>query len=313
MRPRIHLDTPLIALTLLLAPLAAQEVPEGADAAPEEGPPGPIFEPELRLDLSEMVVFGGDLEGPTGEVDLLISGASIDVRLPVGRFTQIGAQVGYEHRLYDWHDGEGVFAGTDEPWEDVHTLSIGGSLLQPVSRTWAIFGRGGVRMSVAEGADLDDGATMNLMAGIGKRFDENLTLGVGVMVATRLEEDPLIIPAPQIDWQIDEHWRVHTRGPGAELELTLDEDWQVFGRAGWESRTFRLPDDSIRASGVVKDQRVPLTLGTRWQLHEHLELTFEGGLDVHRELELADSEGKNDRDLDAEPGGFLGISVELGF
>lgn len=305
----IRLTTCLFLASLSL--VFAQSLEEGERAG---GGPPQIFEWELDLTPSGEAVFGGDIEGAGGNFDTWETGIDLNVSGPITPVTRLSLGVDYRYRHYDFKEPTALFPGTTDPWENVHSLGLSAGILQPFTKEWALFAMGGIEMAAADGAALSDGTSGNLIAGVGYRADENLTIGGGVMIAFRLEDDPLIIPAIQVDWKIDDFWRVRTTGPGAEVEYSFSEDLRLVGGAKWESDDFRLDDDLPTGGAVVSDSKMPLYLRGEWDPMENLTVTGHLGVHLFRELELLDVDvpGLPDElDFDVDPGVFLGFSGEL--
>src|SRR5690606_15551842 len=93
-----------------------------------------------------------------------------------------------------------VPGSTEAPWDTSYTYSVGASAIYRASRQLTAFGALNGSSNGEEGASFDDTLTGGLSGGVSWSFSEDLTLGVGATVQTRLEASLLFIPFPTVDW-----------------------------------------------------------------------------------------------------------------
>lgn len=268
---------------------------------------------QLRLSGNSTGVLGGEIDGDSDQIDLLINTIDLSASKSLWRGSSLSLGMTYEHRHYDIEGENTFFAGTNDPFEDVHTVGARVSVFQGISRTWGAFFRAGIRASAERGADLEDGISANGILGIGHQFTDDFRAGVGVLVSHRFERSLLVIPGIQFDWKIHEHWRLQTRGLGAALLYTPCDSWTFALRGRFQSRRFRLEDDADTEEGIIRDRRIPVSVTATWRPNPDLSIGLEAGLDVHRNFRVEDDDGDEISDRNVDPGFFFGVSVNLRF
>lgn len=300
----------------LLAVLPAQEpVPGGAtgetDLWEQAAAAGLPVAWSVFLEPGAAFVAGPGLEDSPGEVD--VWSQEIGVRLvgPVTPGSRVSTRLRYEHAVYDFDEAAGILPGTDDPFDSTHGLRLGGSWLQGLTPEWGVLLRGGVSAAAEVGADLEDGISWDAAVGVGHRFSESLTAGVGVALLRRLEDRLLVVPGIYVDWRPAEGWRLLVEGPGGELIYEPAEDWELALGLGFTSRSIRLDDGAPGFSGVFEDTRLPLYLRGAHRPGADLEVELQVGLDVYRELEVRDENGHELRELDVDPGVYLGLTATI--
>ncbi len=193
--------------------------------------------------------------------------------------------------------------------------TLGASLVSRLSTDWTLITSISARISAEPGADLNDSLSIGGVAMGTYRVSDALDIGAGVLVRTRLEDDPLVIPIATIRWQIHDRWTLSNTGDSAGVRLTLaytySDEWSFFADAGYEGREFRLDDDGPIPSGVLRDTRLPVALGATWTPRPDISLKARAGMSFLQNIELDDDAGNElaDTDLDAAP--FVSFTVSL--
>lgn len=298
------------AWAVIVGAAFAQE-PAPADAVGTEAAPGRGSAFRAAFGGSSTYALSGDVEGANDRVDVWINALEARVEIPLARGSLLGVEAEFEHRDYGFGDANAFFAGTTEPFSDVRTYGVAATLRQDLGGDWALSARAGVAFSAAVGADLGDGVSWDAFLGVGKRIDENLTVGIGPLALGRLEDDVLVVPAPFFDWRFAEDWRLRSSGPGVELGWRCATDVELLLDARWDGRRFRLPDAAPFSGGLVEDARVPVRLSMRWDAAASLRLTFSVGYDAYRAFDVYDAGGDRVEAWSADPGAFFGVAAEI--
>lgn len=285
-------------------PAPASEVRR--DAPPERGA---AF--RAAFGGSSTYALSGDVEGGNDRIDVWINALEARIEIPLARGSLLGIEAEFEHRDYDFGDSNVFFAGTAEPFSDVRTYGVATTLRQDLGGDWTLSARAGIAFSAAVGADLGDGVSWDAFLGVGKRIDDDLTIGVGPLALGRLEDDVLVVPAPFFDWRFAEDWRLRSSGPGLELGWRCASDVELLLDARWDGRRFRLPDAAPFSGGLVEDARVPVRLSLRWDAARSLRLTFSVGYDAYRAFDVYDADGGRVEAWSADPGAFFGVAAEI--
>ncbi|MCA9322180.1 MAG: hypothetical protein KDB53_15675 [Planctomycetes bacterium] len=297
---------------------ASQELrTETSGPATTQRPAGPPWQEAWQITARPNggYLIGGDVDGQDGSIDVAIAGIELDARGGGWRNAQLGFGLDYEYRNYDFDfGGPEPFFGTDgDQSVDFHSLGLNASVLQAFNRNWGAFLRASVQGSAEIDADIMDGISWNVIAGVGYRVTDDLLIGLGVGVLGRLEEDLLVIPALQLRWTSDEEWTLSLEGPGLALSWKPRDDWKLTLGARFDSRRYRLEDETPTNAGIFEDRRIPITLQVEHALSERWSVDATVGVDAYRRFEVEDRDGRNDVGFDADPGVFLGLGLTATF
>lgn len=260
-------------------------------------------------------------ENRPGKVAIDRLGVDVNLRFPVNQQFSVGLSSGWEWSRYTFRDATAFNAAFTKPWSDVHILSLGTSLNFATSDQTRWFVGAGVRSSGERGAEFGDTITVNGLAGGSYSFNENFTLGGGLVVSSRIEDNVQIIPILIVDWKISDWLRFSTMRtrPGVRLTVTPAE-WFSFGpEVSYESREFRLRDDKTnpgtRSSpgGVVRDRRLPVGAFATFNFSRQFSLELSGGVELAQRYRFEDRQGNKVTGVETKPAGYLGLELSLRF
>lgn len=270
------------------------------------------FPPPRGIGLS----FSGDAM-TTGEADFEEGGGSMSVR-------RWSASAGYRIPLRSsWSfvlsaDREWsayTFSGADRQdldtaLDDASVTRFGFNVRGPVSENWSAFVSAGLSHGVASDADWSDGRRWNGLA-IGRyQWSSNFAFSLGVLAGQRLEDDPLIIPIPGIDWRITDRLRVQT-AQGVTLGYSLDERkrWIADLAVSFDRRSYRVGRGPMEGQ-VVYDRRVPILAGINYAPHPTLLVRLYGGFVGWQQFELREDNDELDN-LKTEDTWMTGLYLRL--
>jgi hypothetical protein len=230
----------------------------------------------------------------------------------------IGFSVGAGKSIYEFNDLTG-FGGGD-PWGTVEDSRI--------SVTWRFgFGETGTviliptaRFNGEKDASTGDSSTYGLFAAATWRISEDLTIGPGVGVFSRLEDGSRVFPILAIDWNITERFSLSTgrglaasQGPGLTLGYQLNEDWSLGLAARYEDVEFRLDDKGAAPGGVGRDQSIPLVFMGTLEPNKKLRFSVFAGIELNGTLKLKNSMGDAIEESDYDPAPIFGASFDVRF
>jgi hypothetical protein len=259
-----------------------------------------------------------DLKDDTGgfAVDRWFLGAGLNYSWD--RRTSIGASIGGGRSTYEFNNETGFGGG--EPWDTIEDarLSLTGR-----------FGFGGtgtvmiiptVRINGEKGASNSDSRTYGLFGAIAWRVNEDLTIGPGVGIFSRLEDGTKFFPILAIDWNISERWNLSTgrglassQGPGLTLNYKLNEDWSLGLSGRYEDLEFRLDDDGPEAGGVGRDQSFPMVLRAELKPNRKIRLAVFAGIEFAGELKLKNADDIVVEQSEYDPAALFGGTFEFRF
>ncbi|MEM8758513.1 MAG: hypothetical protein AAGF47_12125, partial [Planctomycetota bacterium] len=166
-----------------------------------------------------------------------------------------------------------------------------------------------------------DGLQYGGFAAAQYRLSKDVSLGFGLAVRTRLEEDPFIIPTPSLDIQASDFVRIRVgavdAGPGSpdvgmKIDYTVTDDLTIGGYAGVRFHQFRLAEDNnVVSAGIVEDLLVPIGASVEYKVNDNTRVVGSAIFTPHRELKLQDSDGDTIEDIELFP--TLGVGVGLVF
>lgn len=277
---------------------------------------GPPEGSEVSFVVGGTHAFRADFEDDTGKIGVTRAEADFGLAIPVAEHRWLDVGIFYERSWYHFKDVTGFGAGVTDPWDDAQTLRLTLGYRVGLGATWSYFLAAFLDSSGEDGADFSDSLTYGGLGGLGYRVNDNLELGLGVLVASRLEDDPWVIPLPRLDWKLGEKVRLRLGGSRAGGALTWDvsESVTVGLEAAYRSREYRLEDDNAAApEGVVRDRQVPVGLALTWRASPHVWVGARAGFVAWQEYELLDRDGARvvEKEADATP--YVGASLRVAF
>lgn len=238
-----------------------------------------------------------DLKDGTGgfSVDRWFLGAGLNYAWDAR--TSVGASIGGGKTIYDF-TGLTSF-GDGEPWGTIEDSQLSVSARFGVGKQGMALIIPTVRFNGEKGTSNSDSRTFGLFGAVYWRIAENLAIGPGIGVFSRLEDSTRIYPILAIDWNITERLNLSTgrglassQGPGLTLSYQLNEDWSLGITGRYEHLEFRLDDQGIAAGGVGRDQSIPLVFNAELKPNKHINLSIFAGLKFGGKLRL-----ENDLDI----------------
>ena len=230
--------------------------------------------------------------------------------------TSVSVALGYSYDGYDFSSGRGIAAL--DPWQNIHSLSLGVPLRMGIDNDWSGFLVPSLRSTGESGADFDKTISGGGLVGIAYRFSERLTIGPGIGVQSQLEDTATIFPILVVDWKITDRLSLETGrglgatlGPGLTLKYKADQLWELTVGGRYEKLRFRLDKDGLVPGGIGEDESFPLFAGCTYKISPKANVSLVGGVELGGELRLEDADGNRIDKESYDPGGFLGLTFSL--
>lgn len=322
MNPTRHAQ--LTLLTLATTPLIAAAQPDNNGQSSPADDVEQIERPESSSLTISPYAFASfhadaDLDSDIGEFGFSSYRAGVNLGTAIGERGRLGINIGVGLLDYDItpsatsvaNDAANIGAGLD----DVYESEIIAQYIHRGEGKWAYQFSAGIVSAGEDGADFGDTLDFLGTAGFRYQYDDRLSLGLGVLVKTRLEDDVLVIPVPQIRYQINDQWVLESRRAGVELRYEAN-DQLTYGLSGeYISTTFRLNDThaAIVRDGVSNHTRVPISIFADYTPSPKVQIKARVGTSLAGNIEFLDANGNDiaDEDIDAAIFGSINVSFRF--
>ena len=230
--------------------------------------------------------------------------------------TSLGLSLGGGKSNYEFNQLSDF--GGESPWEEIEDSRISVMGRFGVGETGVVVISPTVRFNGEKGADSGDSTTYGIFAAVAWRLSEDLTIGPGVGVFSRLEDGARFFPLLAIDWNISDRWSLSTgrglassQGPGLTLSYELNGDWSFSLAGRYEDIEFRLDDEGSAAGGVGRDQSFPLVAIATLKPNTMLTLSVFTGLELGGSLKLKNVQNITIEESSYDPAPLFGASFEF--
>lgn len=298
--------TPIVPVVLSLVALGSDDA--GASSARHV---------QAKFDAAGEYEFKSDFKDSAGSVGVARFGGALDVDMPIGERSSLVVSAGSQYSHYDFNDATGFGAG-GKPWDNTIESQITAIFKTQADGHWAWFAGVGVDSSEEVGADFGDSLTFGGTAGASYEFSDRLTLGVGVLAFSRLEDSALVLPFPIVEWKIAEKWSLsssvrHGRTGGLALNFAATDQWTFSLEGSYIGREFRLDDTSSSPDGVGRDQHITAKLRATWTPGAQVEVDAFVGMDVWQQYTLDNTNGSRVAEFDAKSAPVIGLGATFKF
>lgn len=184
--------------------------------------------------------------------------------------------------------------------------------LRPGRWTWTALA--GVETAHRAGVSLEEGLSGLTLIAAQTRVAEGLSLGAGLLAGWRLEDDPLIIPVPVLEYRWGREWTLALDRGLSLRHRPGNGSGQYFLEAAWDTHRYRLPDSEAAApGGVLAHRQVTAHVGWEGELYRRLTTRWFVGSAVWQEFALKDSDGDTVRRVRTEPAFSAGVQFRYAF
>lgn len=278
---------------------------------------------ELRFDVRSSFVPGGDFG--SFSADLYRPAARFHITLPVGRNAVARLATSTHVDVYDFEGTSDLFeAGPtgDDPFEELHAVTLrlqGAYLLEDCCTLfsdrehWALLGEGFWRGRWEAGSDISDGHNGGATLALGYLLPGRLELALGIQLSSKLLESGISVsPVFDLDWKINDHWRLCNYGAGLRVEYRVRRGLVLFAQSRLKNRSYRLDDrgGSI-GKGSVRSREVPVGIGVRWDALDVLRVTVLAGAMAYYELRVQDEDRNTLGTETADPVPYFELRFDL--
>ncbi|MES0861832.1 hypothetical protein ABLN87_05695 [Ruegeria sp. SCPT10] len=229
--------------------------------------------------------------------------------------TSLGFSLSYGQIDYDFS------AAGNQPWNDIRDIRISVPLRFQAGQRTSVFISPQVRWDYQSGAELSDGRTYGVFAGIAWSVSESLTIGPALGAFTQLEDSGVeVFPALLVDWDINDRWNLNTgsgigatRGPGLTLSYAMNGDFSLSLSARSEKIRFRLDDSGLAPNGIGEDQSIPVVASLNYTPNPGLSVTVFAGAEFDGRLTLEDETSTEISRQSYDTAPLVGLAFRLRF
>lgn len=262
-------------------------------------------------------VFDTDLRSSEGSVQINRAGAALELSGRIGDGARWSFETFYEASWYNFNTTPDLIPSGANPFQEVHLLRFTPTLLYVIDRQWSVLAGGFVQFAGERDADLGDSATYGGFGAVNYAISDSLSFSGGLRVASQLESDASIIPFLGVTWAINDKLTLSTRGPRVELAAKATDllTARLFG--AYESREYRLAENSEIPEGVIRDRRARIGFGLDFKAWNAPAcsgtLSIETGIDVYQRFYFDDENGDRVGADRTQPAPFVALRGEVVF
>ena len=176
-----------------------------------------------------------------------------------------------------------------------------------------------VRSYAEDGASLSDGQTEGVIAGMGWKFSDALTIGPGFGWYSELGGGSNAFPIVVVDWQITDRLSLQTgrglaasQGPGFTLAYALNDRWKLSALARFEKIRFAL-DEGVQGAAFGEDRSAPLLVSLDYTPWPMTSASVFLGAELNGELSLESDRGREIASSEYETAPLIGFSLQSRF
>jgi hypothetical protein len=272
----------------------------------------------VRVDGGLAFQSSADLKDSEGSFSVNRWFASIGLNYAWNTRNSIGISFGGGGSKYDFDDLTGI--GDGNPWEEIEDSRISITGRFGFGDTGSIILIPSARYNGEKDSKTSDGRTYGLFAAAAWRISEDLTIGPGIGVFSRLEDGTRIFPILVIDWDISERWNLSTgrglaasQGPGLTLSYALSQSWSLGIAGRYENTEFRLDENGPTPGGVGRDQSIPVVAMATWDPNRIVDLSVFAGIELNGKLKLKNALGESVAESSYDPAPIFGATFKLRF
>lgn len=211
----------------------------------------------------------------------------------------------YEHSEYNFDD---LFGANGPSTAQFNTLAFDMVWKSMLNDNWGYFVYGAMGFSAWTKTTFVDGLTGTGAAGVRYVWSENLSLGLGLAVASQMEDDPMVLPVIALNWQIDDRWNLAVlNGAKISYDVTGDKKFLVDLGAKYQRREYR-----VRSDSALIEKMISAEVGATYNFSPKFGVRGFVGVAAGRNLEYRQDDDKvDDEDVDAAP--FFGVRAFVTF
>ena len=291
----LHVTKSLLSSTFLALLAASQTHVQAYETLPTSGILGVPFQLESRTEVDFM---NSTADGPSGQ--LWKSQLRLPLYFPLGKGSFF---LGTLSGTYSDYESAPFTTGGLQTWDWSGLAAIN----LKVNDTWDVFMGGVGSFGFEEGSSGDNFSGGGFLAGKIK-WSPTFSTSIGALYLTRLEDDSMMVPFVNFDWQISDNLSFVLRGLETRLEYSVSDQWKIYGRGEFDPSGARLKDRKDSDATSFSDRAVRLGLGLQWQPFKALTLGVDAGVTSHQ-LSVYEKGGNQVTEGSTDVSPYIGLSI----
>lgn len=212
------------------------------------------------------------------------------------RRNTVSLSLGFGDSSYDFSSSTGV-----DPWDNIRDYRISLPIRFSPTGTTDVILIPSIRSDVEKGADLSDGQTEGILAGMSWTLSDTLTIGPGFGWFSEPAGGSVAFPIILVDWAITDRWSLTTgrglaatQGPGLDLNYRLNDQWTLGFSGRFERLQFALDDETIAGPRFGEERSGQFLMTAQYSPWPMTSVSAFAGLKLGGELSIEDA---NERTL----------------
>jgi hypothetical protein len=257
---------------------------EEAEAGARGRPVRPFF---VQVSVTPAWQVPSDFKDADGSFEVFNYDISGTVILPIPRRGRLNLTASHDRFHYRF-EGNDVIRGLLNP---AYASGVSAVYMGRLSPKWSIFSLANLQHIAEKGVSLSDGRTLSGQVQFQRQLTDDLQIGVGLFVASRLDEDVQAFPLASIFWKITDRWSLRTTR-GLRLAYQLDErgHWEAGIASEYFTRRIRLDDGELAPGGVFRTRALVSTLSLVYKPNPGIRVGAEIGFAPYRAISIRDAE-----------------------
>ncbi len=253
----------------------------------------------------------------TGHADVDSTGSfsetSTHMRLRIAFFS-----LSYTQDHYDWEDTASLpFGDGSDPWEDLHSLSLGARWGKKLSDTWLFHCTGGLGVNYER--QIDDAWGWFGIGVFARQLNEDwrFNFGIGYAGHQKVNQSFSVFPIVGINYRrsMDEGWSWGLGFPNTSIQYRFNLVWAVSAGFAWRGgNVYRLADNNrVVPAGYAEVKGSSWGITVRY--YPSRKLRFRLGISAltGRGIEFYDRDGDELQDYDVESRPVIWASATVRF
>ncbi|MDF1809040.1 MAG: hypothetical protein P1U42_05030 [Phycisphaerales bacterium] len=249
-----------------------------------------------------------DFDDNTGSLESWSTKAGIAAAMDLGE-GRLNIGFDAEQISYDFT----AMGGGGSSFDDVTTLSVSSTYFGRIDDNSSWFAGATARASYESGASFDDSIAGGAFGGYRHKVSDKLDLGLGIGVFSRLEDDILIVPIPQIRYDMGNGWTLENERIGIKLNYKMNDSVSMALTGEYKSRSFRLDDSNAVSAGATSESKLPVSFSVQYAPNNKVNLHGRIGAAFGGELEFFNAAGTSVSTRDLETSVFFGFGGSIRF